>query len=115
MLRSWLIPLGVVCALALLPATADAKICGRVLVAPGHRAKVHVVRGPLSCSDAHREIALAFQAEATRHWDGTGTTGVFWRVNGWRCSIGLGGSETFCHRGTKQVDGSFRTDDGWYF
>jgi hypothetical protein len=34
---------------------------------------------------------------------------------GWRCFIGLAGSQTFCHRGTKGVDGSLRSDDGWTF
>jgi hypothetical protein len=36
-------------------------------------------------------------------------------VDGWRCFIGLAGSQTFYHRGAKEVDGSLRSDDGWTF
>jgi hypothetical protein len=45
----------------------------------------------------------------------TPTYGVFWRLWGWRCYVGLAGSQTFCQLGTKEVDGSLRSDDGWTF
>ena len=102
---------------AAFPASGSAKICGRVYVSSaGRRAKVRVVRGPLGCGPAHREIAAAFNALAYRNPNGYNNVyGYFWRVRGWRCYSGLGHSETFCHRGRKQVDGSFRSDDGWIF
>lgn len=40
---------------------------------------------------------------------------MIWTVSGWNCGIGLAGSQTFCTRGGREVDGSFRTDDGWTF
>jgi len=104
-------------ALLAVPATAQARDCGRVKVSSHTRnAKVRVVRGELSCGQARRLIAAAYGAEAARRWDGMNErVGVFWHVMGWRCSTGLAWSESFCERGKQQVDGSVRTDDGWSF
>lgn len=98
------------------PDAAAAKVCGRASV-PGvdAREKVRVVRGPMSCGAAHRQIARAFDVEPSRHWDDTGEYGVFWRVHGWRCTIGLEETETFCRRDGREVDRSFRHDDGSNF
>ena len=99
-----------------LPSAALAQRCGRVSVPGRGSAKVRVVRGPLYCRAARRQIAAAYRAEDTRHWSGyQNPYGVFWRVDEWRCFIGLAGSQTFCHRGAKEVDGSLRSDDGWTF
>jgi hypothetical protein len=99
------------------PASALAKRCGRVYVpARGYHAKVRVRTGPESCRAAKRLISAAFTAEVRRRWDGYDKYGgVIWRVSGWRCGIGLGGSQAFCSRGSRSVDGSFRADDGWRF
>jgi hypothetical protein len=84
--------------------------------ARGLKAKVRLVHGPLTCHRARRQIAAAFTAEVVRHNDGFNpTNGVFWRVDGWRCFIGLADTQTFCVRRGREVDGSFRTDDGWTF
>jgi hypothetical protein len=100
-----------------LPANASAHRCGRLPVpARGLDAKVRIVHGPISCHSARKLIVTAYHAESTRHSAGfQNPDGVFWRVDGWRCYIGLAGSQTFCHRGIKRVDGSLRTDDGWTF
>ena len=98
------------------PAAAQAQHCSKVYVGVrGVPAKVQVVSGSASCSGARRLIRSAFTAETNRHWNGSNDSGVFWRVNGWNCTIGLGGSETFCSRGNREIDGSFRRDDGWSF
>jgi hypothetical protein len=73
-----------------------------------------------SCAErftaARRQIAAAYRAEDTRHWSGfQNPYGVFWRVEGWRCFIGLAGSQTFCQSGAREVDGSLRREDGWTF
>jgi hypothetical protein len=99
-----------------LPGTAGAKRCGHVAVGSGLKAKVRVVYGDVRCGKARVVIKSAYHAEASRSADGSDSTyGYYWRVRGFRCYTGLAGSETFCHRGRKQVDGSTRTDDGWYF
>jgi hypothetical protein len=102
---------------AAMPASAAARRCGRVEIPTRELgAKVHVVHGTTSCRAARRQIAAAFGAEDTRHWDGyANPDGVFWHVRGWRCFIGLADTQTFCFRGHKRVDGSVRTDDGWTF
>src|SRR4051794_38822470 len=88
---------------------AAARRCGRVYVPDGRAsAKVRVVRGSDSCGAARRLVRAAFTAERRRHWDGTGQLGIYWGVAGFRCYIGLGGSQTFCFRGGRRVDGSFR-------
>jgi hypothetical protein len=86
------------------------------VAAHGLSAKVRIVRGPMACATARTVVAGAYHAEATRHWAGYNSTyGVFWQLWGWRCYIGLAGSQTFCHGGAKQVDGSLRVDDGWTY
>lgn len=99
------------------PAAEAAQRCGRILVPARHvDAKVRVLRGPVSCATAHRLLKNAFDIETTHHWNGDDPTfGIFWKVQGWRCFIGLAGSQTFCRRGPMEVDGSLRTDDGWNF
>jgi hypothetical protein len=99
------------------PAVASAHRCGRTFVsARGLAAKVRIVRGPVSCESARRLIVHAYTAESSRPSAGFDPVwGVFWEVRGWRCSIGLAGSQTFCRRSAKEVDGSFRRDDGWTF
>jgi hypothetical protein len=106
-------------AVLLAPGSASAKRCGRVYIpAVKLRAKVRVVVGPDSCGAAKRLIGTAFEAEDKR------SPGSFdrdwaqiWQVSvsGWNCSAGLAGSQTYCRRGRRRVDGSFRTDDGWSF
>jgi hypothetical protein len=109
-----------------LPAAASAsKRCGRVsLPTRETKAKVRVVRGRVPCYGLHgarRLIRDAYTAIDSRHWDGRFHAGslagsIYWRVHRrWRCSIGLGASEVFCFRRGKQVDGSVRHDDDWYF
>jgi hypothetical protein len=78
-----------------LPRAAVAQRCGRVSVPARGIAKVRVVRGPLYCRAARRQIAAAYRAEDTRHWSGyQNPDGVFWRVDGCRCFIGLAGCDT---------------------
>jgi hypothetical protein len=93
------------------PAQAASQRCGRIAIGNGIKAKVRVVQGAVRCGKARLVIKSAYHAEATRHWDGDGNYGVYWRVRGFSCSTGLGGSETFCRRGSKRVDGSTRSDD----
>ncbi len=105
-------------ALALAPPQADAsKRCGHVFIASRSvSAKVRVVRGRAGCSAARGLIRAAYRAQDTRRQDGTDPTyGIYWRVRHWRCSHGLGGSQVFCFRGGREVDGSTRRDDGWSF
>jgi hypothetical protein len=99
------------------PALARPKRCGRILVIQIElKAKVDVHRGPVSCEAAKRLIYDAFSDEGTPALGlPAADQSVVWRVDGWRCEIGLGASETFCGRGRRQVDGSTRTDDGWDF
>lgn len=103
--------------LAAAPAAAAAYRCGRVAVPVRHaRAKVRAVHGSVSCRPARRLIAKAFTEESQRHWDGYDRTyGIYWKVRGWRCYVGLAETQTFCHRGDREVDGSLRHDDGWTF
>jgi hypothetical protein len=98
------------------PAAAAAR-CGHVDVpARQARAKVRVVRGTESCPTGRRLIRRAFTAEVKRHWDGYDNTyGIYWDVQEWRCYVGLAETQTFCHRGGTEVDGSVRHDDGWTF
>ena len=99
-----------------LPATALGQRCGRVAVPSRGRAKVRVVHGPVRCRVARQQVSAAYRAEDTRAWNGyEPALGVFWRVDGWQCFIRLAGSQTFCHRGAREVDGSLRSDDGWTF
>jgi hypothetical protein len=102
---------------AIAPAVASAKVCGRVYVPTrGLKAKVRVVVGPNSCGTAHRVVAAAFKAEDTRSPDAEDpSAGREWDVLGWRCATGLAGSQTFCARGRHRIDGSFRRDDDWAF
>jgi hypothetical protein len=83
----------------------------------GHKAKVRVVKGHVACDYARTVIADAFKKEAKSpfHWDGTNKYGIYWKVDGWKCSTGLAGSQTFCRRSGRRVDGSTRHDDGWGF
>lgn len=107
----------VIALIAATPAVAAAGRCGRLEVTTRDaKAKVRVVRGRTTCAAARRQIAAAFHAEDTLPWSGYANPyGVYWRVRGWRCFIGLAGSQTFCHRRRSEVDGSLRTDDGWSF
>ncbi len=107
--------LAVLAGLLLAPPALASTRCGRVSV-PGYHgsAKVRVVSGRVSCSHARPLIRDAFRAFITRRNDGTDPIyGLVWRVDGWRCSHGLGGSQAFCRRAGRRVDGSFRRDDGW--
>jgi hypothetical protein len=108
------------------PAGASAsKRCGRVFLPSREiKAKVRVVRGRVACYGPHgarRLIRDAYTAIDSRHWDGRFRSGsltglIYWRVHRrWRCGIGLGATEVFCFRRGKQVDGSVRRDDDWYF
>jgi hypothetical protein len=108
--------------LSALPALASAQgghrtRCGKVAVPVRHLdAKVLVLKGPGACPIARTVIKAAFTAEAQRHHDFLDPVlGIGWRVDGWRCTTGLAGSQTFCKRGGDRIDGSFRTDDGWNF
>ena len=109
------------CAVVLLvgPAAASASTrCGRVWIkSRGAKAKVLVGTGTsVSCHHARKLIKRAYHAEDTRPWDGYDEyNGGYWIVKGWRCSTGLGGSQTYCKRDGDRVDGSTRTDDGWNF
>jgi hypothetical protein len=92
------------------------KRCGTTPVPTrGVNAKTLIAVGRLPCTSARDLISAAYSAEDTRPADGDGNRGIFWSVNYWRCSIGLGGSQTFCFQNGKEVDGSTRTDDGWFF
>jgi hypothetical protein len=99
------------------PAVASSRRCARVGVpARQFTAKVLVRAGPESCVAARALIKVAFTAESTRKWDGRlPNDGVFWQVSGFKCEIGLAGSQTFCTRARERVDGSLRSDDGWTF
>lgn len=100
-----------------LPASADAKVCGRVQLSTRHaKAKVRVVRGQVGCGPAHTLIADAFTAIDRHKADGTDQlSGRFWLVDGWKCFTGLAASQLFCEQARKEVDGSTRGDDGWFF
>jgi hypothetical protein len=110
----------VVAALALFvfasPALASIR-CGRVYVGSYHgRAKVRIVSGRATCSGARGLIHDAFTAFVTRRPKGSDPNyGLYWSVRGWRCSHGLGGSQAFCIQKRREIDGSFRSDDGWSF
>jgi hypothetical protein len=99
-----------------LPSGAVAQRCGYVSVPARGSAKVRVVRGTLHCRAARRQIAAPYQTEDTRHWS--------WLSEPLRRVLArrrlalrhrLAGSQTFCHRGAREVDGSLRSDDGWTF
>jgi ATP dependent DNA ligase domain len=111
--------------LALPTGASASKRCGRVFVPSREtKAKVRVVRGRVACYGAHgarRLVRDAYTAIDSRHWDGRFHSGflagaIYWRIHRrWRCSIGLGASQVFCVRPGKEVDGSVRHDDDWYF
>ncbi len=111
-------PFVLVCALAACPSSALASThCGRVYVpAYHHTAKVQIRSGFATCSGARGLIRDAFTASAYRRPSGFDRyTGRYWSVRGWHCSSGLGASQAFCSQGRRHIDGSFRSDDGWYF
>jgi hypothetical protein len=102
--------------LALLSANALAQDCGRVHVAHLGPAKVRVVRGRASCRGARRLIAAAFHPERTRPPDSYASpAGDEWEVLGWWCLTGLADTQTYCTRGSREIHGSLRQDDGWRF
>jgi hypothetical protein len=39
--------------------------------------------------------------------------GIYWRMDGWRCSTGLAASDVTCARARQEVGGSTRRDDSW--
>jgi hypothetical protein len=91
--------------------------CVKVYMAPhGRNAKVRVVRGTASWHGARGLIHDAFTAFVRRPNDSYDDVwGITWNARGWRCSRGLGGSQAFCFRGNREIDGSLRSDDGWSF
>ena len=100
-----------------LATTASAKIvpgytkCSRVAVGKGAKAKVAVRR--VSCAKGHA-VARGYYAAVGGTPDGHNADGsIYFAVEGFHCSTGLGGSQGFCSHRDQKVLLSVRTDDAW--
>jgi hypothetical protein len=97
-------------------ALAKKKRCGRVDLANGGQAKVLIYKGPLACRTARRVAQIYYDDRQGGDWDGRFANGaIYYSIHGWKCAIGLGGSQLFCYKGKKRFDASERDDDGWHF
>jgi hypothetical protein len=93
------------------PVASASKPCGKVKVATGGKAKVAAAR--TNCRTA-RQVAIGYyarQAQDPWNWDGKGSLGIFFKVRGYRCYTGLGGSQAFCFAGKRRVFASTRSGD----
>lgn len=91
-------------------ASAKAKACGKVKLATGGKARVAAVK--TNCRRA-RQVAIGYyERRATGSgWDGIGPGGIFYRVRGYRCFTGLGGTQALCRAGRQQILASARPQD----
>ena len=100
-----------------LATTAAAKLvpgytkCARVAVGKSAKAKVAVRR--TSCAEG-RTVARGYYAAVGGTPDGHNADGsIYFAVEGFHCSTGLGGSQGFCSHRDQKVLLSVRTDDAW--
>lgn len=93
-------------------ALAKTRTCGNVATATGGKARVAAAK--TSCRKA-RQVAIGYYERQERNpwdWDGKDPTmGIFYRVGGYRCFTGLGGSQAFCTAGKRRVFASTRPGD----
>lgn len=93
-------------------ASASAKPCGKVKAATGGKARVAAYK--TTCQKA-RKVAVGYyerQATDPMNWDGKHPTlGIYYRVRGYRCFTGLGGSQAFCMAGNRRILASTRNGD----
>lgn len=84
-----------------------ARACQRVEVKGGFKAKVHV-DGRATCNEGRR-VARRFYKRVGGPWDGkTGDGRIYYRILGYKCTTGLGGSEGFCSKPHRSVEVSTR-------
>jgi hypothetical protein len=85
--------------------------CARVVVKGGAKAKVAVRHVPCSTG---RAVAQGYYDVVGGKPDGHTSDGsIYYRVQGFRCTTGLGGSEGFCSHRDQKVLLSTRSDDGF--
>ena len=92
-------------------ASAKSKACAKVKAATGGKARVAAVK--TSCRKA-RQVAVGYYVRQDRDpfdWDGKNSFGIFYRVGGFRCFTGLGGSQAFFLAGRQRVFASTRPGD----
>ena len=93
-------------------ATAGTKACGKVKAATGGKARVAAVK--TNCRKA-RQVAIGYYKRQDRNpwdWDGKDPyMGIFYRVGGYKCFTGLGGSQGFCMAGKRRIFASTRPGD----
>ena len=93
-------------------ASAGTRACGKVKAATGGKARVAAVK--TNCKKARR-VAVGYYKRQDRNpwnWDGKNQSGlIFYRVRGYRCFTGLGGSQAFCSAGNRRVLASTRKGD----
>jgi hypothetical protein len=89
-----------------------AKPCGKVKAATGGKARVAAYK--TNCQKA-RKVAVGYykrRAADPMDWDGMNPKlGIFYRVGGYKCFTGLGGSQAFCMVGKRRVLASTRPED----
>jgi hypothetical protein len=97
-------------------AMAGAKACGKVKAATGGKARVAAFK--TNCRKA-RQVAIGYYKRQDRDpwdWDGKNSLGIFYKVGGYKCTPGLGGSQALCFAGKRGVFASTRPGDrpaGW--
>ena len=98
-------------------ASAGTKACGKVKAATGGKARVAAVK--TNCRKA-RNVAIGYYKRQDRNpwdWDGKDPyMGIFYKVGGYKCFTGLGGSQAFCMAGKRRIYASTRPGDrpaGW--
>lgn len=97
--------------LLLLPSAAEARQCASVGVRGSLVARVYIQSGRITCLMA-QTVAKEYYARVTGRWDGRTSDGaIYYRVRGYRCLTGLGGSEGYCSkRGGRRIFVTARTD-----
>jgi hypothetical protein len=92
-------------------ASAKSKACGKVKAATGGKARVAAVK--TNCRKARRVAGGYYERQEQNpwNWDGKTSLGIFYRVGGYRCFTGLGGSQAFCMAGNRRVFASTRPGD----
>jgi hypothetical protein len=93
-------------------ASAGTKACGKVAAATGGKARVAAVK--TNCRKA-RKVAIGYYKRQDRNpwdWDGKDPyMGIFYKVGGYKCFTGLGGSQAFCMAGKRRIFASTRPGD----
>jgi len=91
-------------------AVAGDEACGKVTAAVGGKAKVAAVK--TNCRKARRVAIGYYKRIKAGDEDGRNPSlGIFYRVGGYKCFTGLGGSQAFCMAGKRRVFASTRPDD----